>query len=425
MKILKLTAENIKKLKVVEIEPHGNVVQVTGRNGSGKSSTLDAIWWALAGGESIQGKPIREGEETARIRLDLGDLIVERKFTAKGTTLTVQNADGAKYSSPQKMLDALVGSLSFDPLEFSRMPAKEQFNLLRQFVASVDFDAIDAARATDYANRTAVNKEAKQDLAAAQTIVLPEGLPDVADDESALVEKLKNAADTNSEINARAARRVDAQKAAESCRNNHGLLLKQIEALRAQIVEREAEAVAALSKAEEIESALASAELLPPLVDTSEVQKQIEAARVTNSWLQKKARKAELLKRAEEKEAESALITRRIEERDEAVKKAIAEANLPLQGLGLGDGIVTMNGIPFDQLSSAEQLRASVAITMAANPKLRVIRIKDGSLLDDNGLEIIRQAATDKDFQVWVESVDTSGKVGVYMEDGEVVAVNE
>ena len=62
MKILKLTAENIKKLKVVEITPQGNVVQITGRNGSGKSSTLDAIWWALAGKEAIQGKPIREGE---------------------------------------------------------------------------------------------------------------------------------------------------------------------------------------------------------------------------------------------------------------------------------------------------------------------------------------------------------------------------
>lgn len=49
MKIVSLTAENVKKLTVVEITPAGNLVQITGKNGQGKSSVLDAIWWALAG----------------------------------------------------------------------------------------------------------------------------------------------------------------------------------------------------------------------------------------------------------------------------------------------------------------------------------------------------------------------------------------
>jgi hypothetical protein len=31
--------------------------------------------------------------------------------------------------------------------------------------------------------------------------------------------------------------------------------------------------------------------------------------------------------------------------------------------------------------------------------------------------------AEEKDFQVWIESVDTSGKVGIFMEEGEVKAV--
>lgn len=412
MKILKLTAENIKKLKVVEIAPHGNVVQVTGKNGSGKSSTLDAIWWALAGGDAIQGKPIRDGQETARIRLDLGDLIVERKFNEKGTTLIVQNAEGAKYGSPQKMLDALVGSLSFDPLEFSRMKAKDQFDLLRQFVASVDFDAIDAANKADYDKRAQVNRDVKQYLAAANAIEVPAGMDDAQPiDESALVEKLKNAADTNADINARKQRR---ERAAD-----------RVTEISSRILTLQSEIDALKKEREELDNAIKTAEPLPALVDTAEVQKQIEDARAHNAAVSKIARKRELLKSSEEKEAESAAITKRMEERTASAKAAIAAADLPLPGLGLGDGIVTLNGIPFDQISSAEQLRASVAIAMASNPKLRVLRIKDGSLLDDDGLEIIRQVAADRDFQVWMECVDSSGKVGVYMEDGEVVAVNE
>jgi DNA repair exonuclease SbcCD ATPase subunit len=120
VKILRLTAENVKKLKVVDITANAGMNQITGKNGSGKTSVLDSIWWALGGKDGIQAVPIRKGQEKAFIRLDLGELIVERRFNASGTTtLSVKNSEGAAYPSPQSMLDALVGSLSFDPLAFS------------------------------------------------------------------------------------------------------------------------------------------------------------------------------------------------------------------------------------------------------------------------------------------------------------------
>jgi hypothetical protein len=66
----------------------------------------------------------------------------------------------------------------------------------------------------------------------------------------------------------------------------------------------------------------------------------------------------------------------------------------------------------------------SVAIAMAANPKLRVIRIKEGSLLDPDGLALIGAMARDHDYQIWIERVDASGKVGIVIEDGQVIAVD-
>src|ERR1017187_8482228 len=103
MKIIRLTAENVKKIKVVDITPTGDLIQVTGKNGSGKSSVLDSIWWALGGEKNIQDVPIRTGTESARVRLDLGDMVVERVFRACGTTsITVRNKAGSEPGTPDK-----------------------------------------------------------------------------------------------------------------------------------------------------------------------------------------------------------------------------------------------------------------------------------------------------------------------------------
>ena len=160
MKIVKLVAENIKKIKAVEINPNGEIVTIAGKNGAGKTSILDSIWWAMSGTSHIQGAPIRKGQTKARIKLDLGEIIVERKFTDAGSTLTVENSEGARFPSPQKMLDALVGSLSFDPLAFSRMEPRKQLDELRRVSKlDVDIDKLNTLNALDYDKRTQLNRE--------------------------------------------------------------------------------------------------------------------------------------------------------------------------------------------------------------------------------------------------------------------------
>jgi hypothetical protein len=51
------------------------------------------------------------------------------------------------------------------------------------------------------------------------------------------------------------------------------------------------------------------------------------------------------------------------------------------------DGIL-YNGLPLAQCSDGEKLMVSMGISMALNPTLRVLRIKDGSLLDKTNLAI-------------------------------------
>ena len=49
-----------------------------------------------------------------------------------------------------------------------------------------------------------------------------------------------------------------------------------------------------------------------------------------------------------------------------------------------------------------------------------MLRVRDGSLLDEESLKLLQDMAVSEDFQLWIERVDTSGKVGVVIEDGKV-----
>lgn len=460
MKIITLTAENVKKLVAVEISPTGNLVEITGKNGQGKTSVLDCIWWALAGASHIQSAPIRKGATEARICLDLGDIVVTRTFEMKEgaemtTKVLVENADGARFPSPQKMLDALLGELSFDPLAFSRMGKREQFDVLRRFVPGFDFDAADAANKADYDRRTDINRQAKDARTLAAGILVPENAPTERVDEAALVDELQRAGDHNAQIETRkAAREAAALKVTDlrtqadntesriasaviakqtACDATVADLQRQIEEITTRIGRtKEAAAtdiadlkaglvsdVAAYRKeAGELQTKLDAAAPLPAPIDTAAVRQQIEAAQRVNALVVAAQQRAQHVTRAETLEAQSDGLTKAREGRESAKRAAIATASLPVDGITFGDGEILLAGVPFDQASDAEQLRASIAIAMASNPKLRVIRVRDGSLLDTDALKLLSDMADERDYQVWVERVESDGKVGFVLEDG-------
>ncbi len=93
---------------------------------------------------------------------------------------------------------------------------------------------------------------------------------------------------------------------------------------------------------------------------------------------------------------------------------------MPIKGLGVDDEGVAFNKIPFGQLAKSEQIKISLAIAMATDTELKLIRIMDGSLLDSDNLKAIGEMAEKKDYQIFIEVVDDSGEVGFFIEDGKV-----
>lgn len=423
MKIIALQAENIKRLVAVEIRPDGALVQITGRNGAGKSSVLDAIWWALAGASNIQAVPIRKGAEQGKIRLDLGGMVVTRTFQRREdetytTGITVETETGARFPSPQKVLDALLGSLSFDPLGFTRMKPAEQAAELRKFVPDFDFADADARNRADFAARTDINRDAKAARSRALGIVLPADVPADPIDEAAIIDRLQSAADHNVAIDRRRERREAVAREVDQHEADARAHREEAAALRAQADAEDALALRAEEAAKVNRELLATADPLPEPVDVADLRQRLAAAQETNALVaQRKARDAHTAE-AEALEARSAALTKAMADREAQKRAAIAKADLPVPGLGFGEDAITIDGLPFDQASDAQQLRTSVAIAMASNPKLRVIRVRDGSLLDEDGMKILAEMAEAADYQVWIERVDSSGVVGFALEDG-------
>lgn len=435
MRIIELKASNLKRLEAVAIKPDGSIVEITGRNGQGKTSVLDAIWWALAGVAAIQAKPIRKGCESAVIELDLGALKITRRFTAQEdggytTSLKVENAEGAAYKSPQSMLDALVGELSFDPLAFSKMKPAEQFAACRRFVPDVDFDAIAAANKDDYALRTAVNRQAKDYRTQADGITLTT-LSEGARDETALIARMKEAYEHNADIERRAgnrekasadAERMERQAVEQKLRASN--LREDAAKIIAQAEDLEASSAKAIADAAEIKAKLIEAGPLPAPIETPEIETAIAEARAHNAKVSEalaaQKRKAELIKQADAADAKSKELSAAMEARDKGLRAAVAKAKMPVAGLSFGDNCVLLDDLPFDQASDAQQLSASLAIATALNPKLRVIRVRDGGRLDKEAMGLLAKFADANDLQVWVETVESGRASAVVIEDGRV-----
>lgn len=420
MKVISLISENLKRLTAVEIRPDGNLVEITGANGQGKSSILDSLWWAIEGASNVQAEPIRKGADKAKIRVDLGELVVTRTFARKEdggytTAITVENAAGARLSSPQKVLDELIGKLAFDPLEFTRMKPAEQFDLLKAFVPGVNFKGYEEATNADYHKRTEARRIANEARAAAALINVPDNLPLAPIDEQELVEQLGKAAEVNAQIEARRVKRAGVAETAKALR-------AEGERLQTAAAHMHQEGLEKLQQAAAEAQRLAAAPPLPTPVDTQQLTQAIAAARTVNAALDKAMEKNNLFSRAERYDEQVQAYTEAMEEREADKQLAISQAKMPVEGIGFGTNEVLLGDVPFAQASDAEQLRASVAIAMALHPKLRVLRIRDGSLLDEKSLKLLGTLLDQHDFQCWIERVDTSGKVGFTISDGRVVA---
>lgn len=406
-KILRLLVHNVKGIRDIEIIPGENsLVVIGGRNEQGKTSVLDSIFYALGGKKALPPEPIRKGEDEAEIVLELDDIIITRKMTRKRDSIEVASRDGAKFPSPQAMLDKLVGRLSFDPLAFSRMSGtaagrREQAQLVRE-LAGLDFSEIDEKRKAAFDNRTLVNRDLKSADARLKEMPRHEDAPEEEVSVTALAAELEEARSANRTLEG------DRVKLAMMVKANNDLAerIAELQATHDQQADQTRALKKKLKGRDEIETATLVAQLEGAEAANRKVRENEDAARVRET-LEYLALKASELSDT-------------IEELDKEKVKMVKDAELPVPGLGFGEDGLTLDGLPFEQASSAQQLRTSVAMGAAMNRELRVMLIDQGSELDPDNLDLIGEMAGEQDCQLWLVRVSTGDECTVIMENGKV-----
>lgn len=405
-KIISLEISNVKRIKTLFLKPDGNTVIIGGKNDSGKSSTLDSIWYALGGGKAIPDKPLRKGAKKGHVRIDLGELEVERRFTEAGSVLAVKYKDGRDAKSPQAVLDTLCGKLTFDPLAFSRLKAAEQMAVVRD-LCGLDFTALDQEAENAYGARTSANREAKQLAAELGGLDFHDDAPKAETSMTELVAELEKATAANAGNDNR-------RGAVASCKTRLDAAQDRVNELRRQFdkaVEIEAEC------AREYREAMAEANDLID-VPTDPIKLRMQTVEATNSKVRANAKYAEVETKLAAVKARSEGLTERLDAIEDEKAALVAAAELPIEGLGFALDGLTFKGLPFEQASSAQRIAISAAMGMALSPDLRIMLIHDGSLLDADSLAALETMAQAQDYQIWIERVGGGAECAVILEDG-------
>lgn len=412
MKIISLEAENIKKIKATRIEPNGKpIVILKGKNGVGKTTAIDCISYALGGAKALPEMPITKGEDEGRILLDLGDIVIKWRGTQKGKhEIAVENKDGLLYKSPQALLDGLYNKVAFDPEEFIRINdgtaegKRKQLQILKSLVG-LNFSDLNAKREKIFNERAIVNREIKSLKVNIDTMPKEEA-PEEEVSFAELAKEQEKRIKKNQENEKQRALLKSMEQNVQNASQKAARLKEEFKTA----TEHHQKLVIECDQMKETVSSLVD-------MNTESIKVEIAQAERINMKVRLNKKRDEFLSILELKQFESETLTKEMEEIETKKAEMLSMTKFPIEGLSFDETGVTLSGIPFDQCSSADQWRVSASIGLAAHPKLSVLLIRNGSLLDEDNLILLGEMVEKMDGQVWIERVSEDKELSVVIQN--------
>src|SRR5690606_19413544 len=304
--LLGLRAENYKRLELVSVEfpPGGGAVAIMGQNAAGKTSLLDALETTIAGRKMPKAaKPVRDGEETARVVATFDDIVVTRVFKANGSTqIKVTGADGKPVQRAEDLLSALYSHVALDPLAFSRLSDADQVDTLLPMIG-FDPKPLDARYDDVFATRTIKNREVK--ALEARLAAFPPPTPGIPSERVSVADLMAELAEADAHN-----RKGDILRSvAEGFPRIEEDHEATVERLRAQLAE--AEKALATVKEQRARAEATSAEFVP--VETSSLRERIAAAEETNRAIAANEQRADIVTELKAAQTEAKRLTAELE----------------------------------------------------------------------------------------------------------------
>lgn len=437
MKISKLKIENLYGIEQLELD--GKSIELTGTNGAGKSSVLDAIRLALTN-NSKRKYIVKNGETEGRVlvKLDDGTTIDRKKRTDKSDYKSIKDVNGNEINSPETFLKDIFTPLQLEPVEFLSMSEKEQNRILlnliefnkdkKEFIQEkfgeipswVNYDdsileilnQLQSKEGQYYQNREDINRQIRNGIAVINDIA--KDIPEGYDAEkwrnftlSDKYEELNKDKEYNAKIDKSIAYKEDYNnkiKQIETIENNTLLqiekdkseeknkittemqeLKNRIELLQKDLenIDVKYEKTIAETKSETIAEKAKLDENIKVAnewankekINTEMLENELKIAEEMKGHLNEYDRMKEMQKKVDNFNIISETLTNKIELARTLPGEILKEVNIPVKNLTVENGVPLVNGLSISNLSEGEKLMLCVDVTLSNPNSLKLILI--------------------------------------------------
>ena len=459
---MKTTTIKIRNLfGITERDLNGESVEITGTNGAGKTSVIDAIRYALTNGSErkcIVRKGKNEGE--ILIETDTGISINRKKRIGQSDYKSVKEC-GREIQGPENFIKSLFTPLQLDPGEFTRMTEKEQNRVILDLI-QFDWDLewirekfgeipqgvnyeqnilqvlndIQSENGDYFKQRTDINRDIRNKRAFIADIA-----KDIPENYQAERWQKYDYADTYSKIE-KINERNNKIERSKTFLENHNNKLRGLQAereinisaakddinsererLNTTIARLKAEIEAAEDKIDTLDTKLADkikiaesqyneavakldsntqiaetyAHLEPE--DTAELKAEIEEAEEMRALLDPYGRMKNMQAEVEDLTKKSDDLTAKIELARSLPGEILKTATIPIKGFTVENGIPLINELPVSNLSEGEQLELCVDVALSKPNALQLILIDGAEKLSDENRNKLYSKCKEKGLQ--------------------------
>jgi DNA repair exonuclease SbcCD ATPase subunit len=474
MKTTKIEIRNLFGV-VMRVLEGGKSYELTGPKGSGKTSVLDAIRFALTN-RSDREFIIRQGADEGEIIIetDTGLSIDRKTRSSKADSIKVKEGN-LLQNRPAEYLSGIFTPLQLNPVEFTQMSRQEKNRVILSLIEfdwdinwiaekfgeipqGVDYSKHILEVLSDIQAENGVYYRTRQDINS-RKLHVKKSIEDIAKDipkdydaqkwsEYSLESKYTELAkikDDNSKIERAKAFRDNYNSRKRGLEADRDIALNaaekaietERESLSATIIRLRAEIQAAEDKILGLKSTLDDKKAVIEAQYQENLAKLDKDTGVANEWadkepqpvdeLQREVSTAEAMKKHlneyqrmrsmqaefDKLQAESDELTRKIELARELPGEILKTAKLPIDGLAVEDGVPLIHGLPISNLSDGELLDLCVDVAVCRPGSLEIILIDGAERLDTESRERLYTKCKEKGLQMIATRVTDSEEMEV------------
>lgn len=459
MKTTKITIRNL--FGIAEQELDGKSVELTGKNGTGKSSVLDAIRYALTN-SSNRDYIIKQGEKEGEVIIEAGAALrIDRKKRTEQADYKSVKENGREVGSAETFLRSIFTPMQLDPVAFINLPKAEQNRLILDMIEfpwdmewirkqfgeippDVDYSQnilqvlsdIQSDTGAYFVRRQEINRDIRFKKASVEDIAKDIPANYQADQWEAYdlgatynkigqqnqhnltVERAKAVLESHEgKIRAIAADYETALSAAERTIASEKSAIEQNIARMEEQIKAEKERLTGLagkladkkalleSQRDEQTAKLGSVvdgakvDAAKPTYDTSKLQAEVDLAEKMKKHLREYARMKSMQADLDALISDSEELTRKIELARKLPGTILETATLPIAGLTVENGRPLIHGLPVSNLSDGEKLNLCVDVALAKPNSLQIILIDGAEKLSDDNRAALYERCREKGLQ--------------------------